>query len=221
MAWILSLVTLALLLFFLLLPACRGAGKDPGTPPAAPGAAPQAGKVAGAQAPATGGLTREQIAEKLKTLRQAPKPADLKMGALCYEMAAPPNRAEYVCPVCHEKTLYAVKEGGASYTEVEFVLHQIDGCRRLAKNLPGLAASVDEREFCRKCSPKLEHPALVLVFRLAGETSERRFRGISPEDLTILAAFLAGKDRYDDGPTGEVAIRDCAARIEEILLEGE
>lgn len=220
MAWILSFVTLALLLFFLFLPACRGAGRDPGSPPAAPGS-PQAGRVSGAPDPATGGLTREQIAEKLKALRQSPKPANLKMGAMCYEMATPPERAEYVCPACGEKTLYAVKEGGTTYQDVECVLHQIDGYRRLVKALPGLSASIDEREFCRKCSPKVDHPAPVLVFRLAGETADRRFRGVTPDDLVILSAFLTGKDRFDGGMTGEVALKDRAARIEEILLKAK
>lgn len=217
MAWIFSFVTLALLLFFLFLPACRGAGRDPGNPPVAPVTGSPVGKAGGA--PVTGGLTKEQIAEKLKALQQSPKPANLRMGAMCYEMTAPPDRAEYVCPICGAKTLYAVKEGGTTYQDVECVLQQIDGYRRLAKALPGLSASIDEREFCRKCSPKVDHPAPVLVFRLAGETTERRFRGISPEDLTILSAFLAGRDRYDGGMTGEVAIRDCAARIEQILLK--
>jgi hypothetical protein len=50
-----------------------------------------------------------------------------------------------------------------------------------------------------------------------GTTEPRRFRGITPEDLQVLKAFLAGQDRYVWGAGAEHAIKDKLPRIAEIL----
>jgi hypothetical protein len=55
-------------------------------------------------------LPRDLIA-KLDELAEQPGPKDLKRGAMCYSIAPPPNREEYICPKCGERTLYA-KSGG-------------------------------------------------------------------------------------------------------------
>ena len=51
-------------------------------------------------------LTRLELENRLKKLAESEPPKELFMGAMCYDMAAPPARVEYVCPDCGEKTFY-------------------------------------------------------------------------------------------------------------------
>lgn len=43
------------------------------------------------------------IDKLLKRLAEKPVPAELNFGAMCYKMAMPPDRAEYVCSVLRDK----------------------------------------------------------------------------------------------------------------------
>jgi len=53
-------------------------------------------------------LTREQLDKLLNALAEKPAPEAKRMPmAMCYRMAAPPERVEYVCPQCGEKTIYS------------------------------------------------------------------------------------------------------------------
>lgn len=52
-------------------------------------------------------MQRDEMRKRLEELAKSAPPKDLSSGAMCYEMATPPERAEYVCPACGDKTLYA------------------------------------------------------------------------------------------------------------------
>ena len=85
-----------------------------------------------------GKLSQTRINEMLEKLEttQAPEP---RMGAMCYDMAGPPNRVEYVCPVCGEKTLYTEQKAFLIGAELE-------SCRRLNKTLSKLAKDAMSEE---------------------------------------------------------------------------
>lgn len=51
---------------------------------------------------------REDLRRRLEDLARSEPPTDLSHGAMCYEMTGPPEVAEYLCPVCGQKTMYAL-----------------------------------------------------------------------------------------------------------------
>lgn len=163
--------------------------------------------------------TREQLAKRLAALAEAPAPKGLKMGAMCYRMAAPPAQVDYICPRCAGRSVYTRPtapdaQAAKRYQVIESAIPQ---CRALIKDLGLIQATLDETEFCATCTPKIEMPELVLVMRLPDTTEPRRFHGITPEDLQVLKAFLAGRDRYEWGRGAEHPIKDRLPRIAAIL----
>jgi hypothetical protein len=156
-------------------------------------------------------LSREQLIEELRTLeaREAPEP---KMGAMCYEMASPPARAEYVCPKCAEKTLY-------SSGITQFVAWELDACRREFNSLQylsDLSLSLDESSFCAHCSPSAASQALALVVRHTDGSSHTNAR-ITHEDLRILGAFLKGHLEYMTSNEGTRPLKEKLPRLRVLL----
>jgi DNA-directed RNA polymerase subunit RPC12/RpoP len=102
-------------------------------------------------------LTRAEIQQKLQKLAETPPPNLQQVTASCYARTAPPSRAEYVCPKCGEKTLYANTNKGA-----EVVSFSLEGARdRARKKIGGCSLALDESQFCRKCSPEIKEPKLI------------------------------------------------------------
>ncbi|MGD0094416.1 MAG: hypothetical protein ABSE73_31295, partial [Planctomycetota bacterium] len=124
----------------------------------------------------------ERVAAPAKV---APKPSDpealtetpkkkVPRNACCYKMSAPPTTFDYLCPRCGERTLYALPPNAsekerAAVVDATFVLNvQLEGCRRALAAIRDLPVELDESQFCRKCSPAVEKPELVLVVRRPG-----------------------------------------------------
>jgi hypothetical protein len=55
-----------------------------------------------------GNFPREELRRRLEELARSEPPLDLSSGAMCYSVAAPSEVVEYLCPVCGQKTLYAL-----------------------------------------------------------------------------------------------------------------
>ncbi len=167
--------------------------------------------------------TRAELAARLERLAASPPPTELAPGAMCYDTAVAPLRTEYVCPTCGEKTLYAQSdaEGGAGRrvgAETLGVLRDgIEHYRREVERLASLSAALDESQLCKKCSPDVRDPEVVLVIAPPGATAPHRTAGVSPEDLRLLREFAAGADRHDLGPDGERPLKDYLPRIRELL----
>lgn len=161
-------------------------------------------------------LTREQIAQRLKKLKESPAPTNLRPAAMCYKMAATPDRIEYICPVCGERTLYSSQASG-NYQQVTLVREDIPECRQLVKSITGLSLSIDESEFCRKCSPRVGSPAMTLIIRYPGEKEPRQVKGISAQDLTLISEFLSGKNRHEGERGSETPLVDYIPRLLELL----
>ena len=157
-------------------------------------------------------LSRADIQQRLGKLLKTPAPQVLKEGAMCYEMAAPPNRAEYVCPKCGEKTLY-------TQSAAKIVAWEIPTFRRCLNDIQGLVVkglSLDESQFCRKCSPDVKEPKLVLKIEYEGG-KPHTLEGVDAGDLLILKEFLSGKLAHNDGPSGEKPLKDYSRRLQELL----
>lgn len=160
-------------------------------------------------------LSREQVEKKLKAVetRTAPEP---KMGAMCYEMAAPPDRAEYVCPKCGEKTLYAADHAQFVTWELEACRREFDGLHRASD----LALALDESSLCAHCSPAATEHHLALVVRYA-DGSSRTTAPVSHDDLRILRAFLKGELVYTTSNDGSAPLKDELPRLRTLLgIEG-
>lgn len=159
---------------------------------------------------------REAIALRLKKLAESPPPSELDMGAMCYDMADPPDRTDYICPVCGEKTLYSF-DSDERIADTFMLHYELNKCRRLVRSLYSLAAELDETEFCMRCRPEVTEPVLVLKIRYSEEGDIAETRGVSKSDLELLNAFIKGSDRIA-GDTGlEKPLQDHMKRLRELL----
>lgn len=158
-----------------------------------------------------GALSMEQVNALLARLelREPPEPV---MGAMCYEAMAYPAVAEYICPVCGEKTIY-------EDTRTGFIEWELPGCRRMAQSINGLTEFeiiLDETMFCRFCSEETEeNPRLLL--RVASGDSGETVNHISIPDLRMLESFLQGNLYYLTANDAQIPLREHSDRIRELL----
>ncbi len=157
-------------------------------------------------------LSRSELIEKMSVLAKKEAPKELSQGAMCYKVAVTPSRAEYICPVCHHKTIYTDNTGLALNRE-------LSTCRSLAESMIEIECRLDESEFCRKCTPDLkEEPQLCIITRYKEETRENRVCGIHDEDLIVLREFFDGKLTHSDDYDYETPLKNKLTRISQLLL---
>lgn len=160
---------------------------------------------------ALGSLSMQQVNALLARLelREPPEPV---MGAMCYEAMAYPAVAEYVCPVCGEKTLY-------EDTHTGFIEWELPGCRRMAESVNALTEFeiiLDETMFCRFCSEGAEEdPGLLL--RVVSSDSGETVNAVSIPDLRMLESFLQGHLYYVTANDAQMPLREHSERISELL----
>jgi hypothetical protein len=171
---------------------------------------------------ASGLLSQEQVRRRLRELARSTPPAPPKMGAMCYTPAPPPQQANYVCPTCGAKTVYAVVKASEHQTVatpavVRMIDWELSACRRTVKELPGSNIQLDETTFCRHCRPKAAKQELVLLVKYADRAEPHRCAGVTSYDLELLKEFLANKTAYSGAKDGELPLKDRLPRIEELL----
>jgi hypothetical protein len=158
--------------------------------------------------------SRKSISGRLKNLEQSSAPKSLSPGAMCYKTAAAPNRAEYVCPVCGEKTLYSNNS-----TLVDAVLYDIPAARRIAASIkdPDVQVTIDEKTFCRKCSPKKVPAQLCMSVAYAGDTLRHTTCGITSNDVLLVSEFLSGKEKHTLEQDAEAPLKKYIGRLDTLL----
>ena len=158
-----------------------------------------------------GSVSYEEVEILLDRL-QSREPPEPVYGAMCYEAVASPLVAEYLCPVCGEKTLY-------TDFDTWFIEFELQGCRRIFDEITGASdmdIELDETLFCQLCTPDAsEEPALILTLTLEDGTviSNR----VSEFDMRILESFLKGRLFYITSNDGEQPLSPYAGRIRELL----
>ncbi|MBN2586125.1 MAG: hypothetical protein JXA64_00130 [Candidatus Fermentibacteraceae bacterium] len=156
-------------------------------------------------------LSMEQVNGLLARL-QLQEPPEPVMGAMCYEAMAYPAVAEYICPVCGEKTIY-------DDYNTPFIEWELQGCRRMAEFINGITefqVTLDERLFCDFCSPDREgDPALLL--RVASTDSTETVNSVTVYDLRLLESFLQGRLYYLTENDSQLPLREHADRLRELL----
>ncbi|MGV8125324.1 MAG: hypothetical protein AB2L14_36725 [Candidatus Xenobiia bacterium LiM19] len=160
--------------------------------------------------PVTQRLSRGEIAQRLKILAESEPPKDLSRGAMCY---APkiynPKKAEYICQKCGRKTVYP------GY--MDFNVSDIQNCRRYVNSITQISIKLDESEFCKKCSPAVKTPLLVLEVNYPGESKPHRCRGVSSSDIQFIQEFLEGKAVHKDSGDNETPLKLNITRIQQLL----
>jgi hypothetical protein len=149
----------------------------------------------------------------LKRVAEKPAPKELKMGAMCYKMMAPPDRAEYVCPACGTKTIHALNrlEGGWSSPALAFKQYR-DYVEQL--NKLGLPAKLDESFLCNACN-KDGKTSLFLEVTLKGQVVRNAL--IDKNDLRKLIAFVQGDLVWKGEQDMEHPLKPELPRIRQLL----
>lgn len=155
----------------------------------------------------------DALRERLEKLAKSAPPEKLSLGAMCYDMAMPPDRFDYVCPACKTKTVHARAKNQAP------LQWELDACRRALKTIKGLDIELTETGFCAKCDPGAEKPVLGIRIRYASG----KIHAVAPVtsvDLLLIAEFMVGKDKHDAGQGGEKPLQDYTKRLAELLGTG-
>ncbi len=158
---------------------------------------------------------RDALRAQLQKLANSEPPKTLAPGAMCYEMAMPPDRAEYTCLICSNKTLYASSPEERSLVP-RFLTWDLPACRRLAGQIKNIPVTLDEKSFCKHCTPQAEKRELCLVIDY-GNGIRHTVQGVTKDDLQLLVEFSEGSAVHNAGPGGERPLKEYLGRLEELL----
>ena len=157
-----------------------------------------------------GPFTKKSIKERLTALAKKPAPKNLKMGAMCYDVAYTENRTDYVCPKCGQKTIYTVEFG-------YLITNTIPDCRNYMNSFRGLKANIDESQFCRKCSPHIKKPELCFEINYSDENKVHKTCGINEKDMQLVSEFLNQSKVHRSFNDSEEPLKNYVKRLEELL----
>lgn len=148
----------------------------------------------------------------LKRLAEKPVPTNLSFGAMCYDMAMPPERTEYVCPACGTKTIHSVKRSGGwdnPAISVKYYRTYIEQLRKL-----GLDVKLDESSLCSKCQKEGESTLFLEV-----SINKRVVRNalVDINDLRKLIAFVQGNLVWKGEQDREFPLKPELPRIRKLL----
>jgi ribosomal protein L37AE/L43A len=153
-------------------------------------------------------LTKMQLNSQLKNLPE-PVVQERPPGAMCYKVAAPPERAEYICPVCGEMTLYPLYNN-----EVDNISYYSS----LVKKIKKIDVKLDESQMCKKCSPNAKPRNLCLIVKLknAKNPQSHRTYDITENDINLLYEYSEGMKEHST-EFGNVPLSNYKNRLEELL----
>jgi len=156
-------------------------------------------------------LSMDQIHFLLAKLKKEEAPESV-CGAMCYSPMEIPFSAEYICPVCGEKTIYTGNQSA-------FFQWELGAARRLAESIDSSTAFsvvLDESEYCEFCCENGSGRP-VLVLRVTHEEGEETANSVSVTDLRMLNSFLQGSLFWVTSNDGQEPLRDHVGRMAELL----
>jgi len=166
-------------------------------------------------------FSKQDIEEHLEKIKKAPLPEFSMKGAMCYEVADPPDRIDYVCPDCGEKTLYAI--GSTADPNEQFLwnitktLNELENYQHHVKQIDTIDISLVQSQFCKHCNPDIKEPKLGLIVKYPDSQQVHRVYDISIEDLMMIKAFTEGKLTYIGELDNEYILISDFNRLEELL----
>jgi hypothetical protein len=158
---------------------------------------------------------REGVRLLLERVEREEAP-DFIMGAMCYRPAMPPDRVEYICPVCGERTWFGGDVGEMLHREAEPMrraMAELDGN-------PFFRALLDETAFCSSCSgaPDPGNPRFILnLVYCEGDTVSTP---VGLYDLQMLVGFVSGELVFADSYDARLPLRESVPRLRTLLGVG-
>ncbi len=136
--------------------------------------------------------------------------AEYVMGAMCYSTVAPPDRVEYICPVCGERTFYGQSEAAR-------IQWELPAMRRMVEEWSGngfFEASIEET-YCSNCNPadSTGETRLVLVYS-EGDTVRT---AVGMTDLQMITGLLNGELSYETNNESIAPLKGNTERLRAIL----
>ena len=168
-------------------------------------------------APEKSSSSTDLIRAQLQQLADSTPPKKLSMGAMCYKMAMPPNRAEFHCQTCSNKTIYAASDEERWNQDTRFLNRELDACRRLVKEIRGLRIQLDESLLCKKCTPDAKVRKLALVIEYPDTGKTHRTVDINLNDLRLLKEFTEGRTAHSESNDRETPLKNHIERLEQLL----
>lgn len=158
-----------------------------------------------------GPVSKSVIYDRLVELSKSVTPTKLNQGAMCYEMSAPLNRYEYVCPKCGEKTLYTSDNSLAETTS------EIENYRQSVSRMNNLDITLDESQFCKKCCPDITNPALYINIKYADDPQVHKICCVTQTDFVLMYEFLCGSKVHRLFNETEVPLKDYINRLQTLF----
>lgn len=151
---------------------------------------------------------REDIRRLLERVELEEAPAYVP-GAMCYGPMAHPERAEYICPVCGERTLYGSPEAW-------FLQNDIHNMRRMAEGLSetGYFEAFLEETFCSFCNPGVQGSVRLVIVYEEGDTVKTV---VNLQDLSMIQGLLRGGLVFPGGTDDLLPLKDRVDRLRTIL----
>ena len=163
-------------------------------------------------------MTRKELKGRLAQLARSKPPGDLAPGAMCYRMAPGPDRVEYVCPTCGERTLYPnAANARGRVPSWRFLDFELPKMRALVRGIRNPRVALDESNLCSRCTPRPKDHAIGLVVTYEDPPEPHRVAPVSLEDIQLLSEFLSGGDKHDGSMRGESPLKDHVKRLAQLL----
>ena len=154
-------------------------------------------------------VSRSEYTNKLVQL----SPTDIwnePVSAMCYDVAAPPDRSQYICPVCGEVTLYS------SFFDSTIDLGMLSYYRNRVKKITKIDVELDESQLCEKCNPNAESRELCLIVKYDKKSKPQKTCNINGEDINLLYEYSKGLTEHNSS-SGKVPIINYKDRLEKLL----
>lgn len=152
---------------------------------------------------------RERVRQLLSRVEREEAP-DFVMGAMCYSPVALPDRVEYICPVCGERTYFGQYEGS-------FVQWELPAMRRIVSGMEdnGFFEAVLEETFCSHCAEgEPVGEARLLVIYAEGDTVRTP---VCLNDLQMIDGLLRGELSYTQSNDSQSPLKSSLNRLRTIL----
>jgi len=146
----------------------------------------------------------QQLPENLSDFN----PQDI--GAMCYKMASPTDRIDFICPDCGSSTLYP--------TELDSRLDKIEEYRNLVKKITKIDVKLDESQFCSTCGKNIKtSPQLCLIVKYGKDAKAHKSCNVSTENLNILYEYSEGMKEHKTLSGDLVPMSKYKERLKEML----
>jgi len=158
-------------------------------------------------------MSDDQIGEQLAKLTPEKK-RKKPLSAMCYDMAAPPDRQEYVCPKCGEKTLYSeLMEGFNTLNGLEILRIEFNTLTALKTDC---TLTLDETSLCAHCTPDTTSHDISMTVRYSDKKIHSAI-SVTINDVYLLKAYFNHDGSYTSTDGSVHLLKDEISRLKDLL----